>query len=196
VPTQSGEPSHGGLDDVSDAFGFPAGVRIASNTVSTPGGVLSAGAAARQLTPEQRVRNVAAARDAMSNPEVFALMQAISAGEGDYQTLNGGAQFNGWQYPRCANRAAGAYQIVPGTYDQLSEQLGLMDFSVDTQDIMAAHLIAQARAVEPLLRGDLPGAIARLRGTWPSLPGGSQQNAIPSVFQARYDANLRRLLGQ
>jgi muramidase (phage lysozyme) len=152
--------------------------------------------AAPGLPAAQQAQNVANARAAMSNPEVFAFMQALSTGEGDYDQLNGGARFTGWDYPAAANRAAGAYQIVPRTYDGLRGQLGLTDFSPDTQDVMAAHLIGSAGGVAPLVNGNLQEAIGRLKGIWPSLPGGTQQNAVMSDFQARYNANLNRLMGQ
>ena len=148
------------------------------------------------LSPEVQARNLAIARDAMSKPEVLAFMRAIATGEtttGDYDKLNGGRRFKGWDYPEGEGRAAGAYQITPGTYKDMRRDLGLNDFSPDTQDLMAAWLIARNKAHEPLLRGDVESTIKSLRGTWPSLPGGDQPNIHTPTFADRYHANLGRL---
>jgi hypothetical protein len=147
------------------------------------------------LTAQQQAQAVTAARDAMSNPEVFAFMQALSDGEGQYNELNGGHKFVGWDYPGYANRAAGAYQIIPDTCKGLSRQLGLTDFSPDTQDIMAAHLIVQGGALPYLLNGDVEGAVGKLRGIWPSLPGGGQAHVDLNGFLDRYNRYLNTLDG-
>lgn len=169
-------------------------VQAAANT-GTPAPAPAGQPGETSLSPAQE-RNMALARTAMSNPEVFALMQAIAGGEGDYDVLNGGARFAGWNYPERAQRAAGAYQIMPETYKGLSKRLGLTDFSPATQDLMAAYLIGSAKAHEPLLRGDLDGAIDKLRGIWTSLPGGAEPNARTMTFADRYRANLRRIVGE
>jgi hypothetical protein len=180
----TGATGAGGSPDQSGAPPTPQPPRAAA----TPGAALA-------LSPAQQAHNVGAARDAMSNPEVFAFMQALSPGEGDYDQLNGGGRFSGWSYPG-AGVAAGAYGIMPTTYEGLKKQLGLTDFSPDTQDVMTAHLIASRGAVPSLVNGNLQEAIGKLRGTWPSLPGGTQPNIHTNSFVDRYNNNLKQLMGQ
>ena len=151
------------------------------------------------LSPQQQAQNLTRARDAESNPEVFAFMQALADGEsnGDYHSIYDGSatgsQFAGWNYP---GHAAGAYQITRDTYYDLQKQLGLTDFSPDTQDAMAAHLIVKGGALPYLLKSDLQGAVERLRGTWASLPGaGKQSHTDMDTFRARYNRYLNALNG-
>ena len=143
----------------------------------------------KPLPPERQAENVRNAREAMSNPMVYAFMRAISAAEGDYDQLVGGKRFKGTAYP---GKASGAYQITSGTRkDVLVPQLGLTDFSRDTQDVMAAHLIVSnpKDPLKDILRGRLDKAVEKLRGTWPSLPGPDKQSRTDmATFTARFNA--------
>lgn len=74
--------------------------------------------------------------------------------------------------------AAGAYQITFTTWSGLVKQYGFADFSPETQDLACIALLAERKAVEPLLRGDLAEAIARCvhaPAMWTSLPGGPER---------------------
>jgi muramidase (phage lysozyme) len=150
-------------------------------------------AAKKPLPPEKQAENVKKAREAMSSPEFYAFMQAISAGEGDYDQLVGGKRFKGTEYQ---GKASGAYQITSGTRDDvLLPELGLKDFSRDTQDVMGAHLIlSKPGALEDIQRGDVEEAVKKLNGTWPSLPGGKQTRIDMDQFKARYKEKLDSLM--
>ena len=150
------------------------------------------------LPPDQQARNVAIAREALSHPEVQAFLDALATGEsGDRDNvLNGGKRFTGSRYPSGAKLPAGAYQIKPRTYDENQAELGLPDFLHDSQKVMAAHIMRKKGAIEPLLKGNLEGAMKVLRGTWTSLPGTNEHNSNTDSFKDRYAATLGLLRAQ
>ena len=72
---------------------------------------------------------------------------------------------------RYRSAAAGAYQFLPGTYSEVSQQLGLTDFQPGSQDVAALALIDRRGALDPFLQGDKFGAVMnRLAPEWASLP--------------------------
>jgi len=66
--------------------------------------------------------------------------------------------------------AAGRYQIIFSTFKDLQAKLGTVDFSPQTQDLMALQLIAEAGAGDAVRAGDLQTAIDTTAGIWASLP--------------------------
>lgn len=66
--------------------------------------------------------------------------------------------------------AAGRYQFLSKTWNNLSTSLGLTNFHATTQDIAAVQLMKDRNMIEPLLRGDLKTAVTRGSGEWASLP--------------------------
>lgn len=66
--------------------------------------------------------------------------------------------------------AAGRYQITGTTYRDVAPQLGITDFSPESQDKVALHLISQKGAMDDVTSGNFKGAISKLGGVWASLP--------------------------
>lgn len=66
--------------------------------------------------------------------------------------------------------AAGRYQFLNGTWQNLAKQYGFRDFSPKSQDMGAVALIAQRGALKDVLSGDYQGAIKKLGPEWASLP--------------------------
>jgi muramidase (phage lysozyme) len=116
------------------------------------------------------------------------LLRAIRAGEGTagpkgYQTMFGGGTFNDLsRHPDrvirsggYASAAAGAYQFLPGTWNEVAGRLGLKDFSPRSQDVAA---LAKARErLMPLgglavveKEGLSPRVAAALAPEWASFP--------------------------
>lgn len=131
------------------------------------------------------VTNFAASvSDSVSAPNVQAFLKLIRTGEGTtdmagYSRLFGGAQFVSFvDHPRVAvpfgnthSTAAGAYQILAGTWDEIAAQYGLQDFSPANQDIAAVALIKRRGALGDVLAGRFATAIAKCNREWASLPG-------------------------
>jgi muramidase (phage lysozyme) len=66
--------------------------------------------------------------------------------------------------------AAGRYQFLKGTYDDIANQYGLKDFSPRSQDLAAIALIDRRGALQDVLSGNYQSAIGKLGPEWASLP--------------------------
>lgn len=115
----------------------------------------------------------------LSNANVSAMLQVIGDCEGaKYNTLFGGGTFNDFsKHPNkviCRNglcsTAAGKYQFLFKTWNEVQKKLGLKDFSPKSQDIAAVYLIARRRALKNLIDGDLPIVLKKLSYEWASIP--------------------------
>lgn len=80
--------------------------------------------------------------------------------------------------------AAGAYQINWPTWTDLVRLYGFEDFTPATQDLAAVALIAMVDAVEDVLAGRVPTAIAKCAIKWASLPGSPYGQPKRSLDQA------------
>jgi lysozyme len=137
------------------------------------------------------VARVSAARYALT-PQRRALLATIRFAEGTwaqgspegYRTLYGGARVDSLaRHPdivvvkRYASAAAGAYQMLPATWEAASRRLSLRGFGPANQDQAALLLADQRGALADVDRGELSDeAMARLAGEWASFPlhhGGS-----------------------
>jgi lysozyme len=148
------------------------------------------------------------------NREAF--LQALRYGEGTsgpngYNTLMGGALFNGYAThpalagwrgtplsdsmcagagfgPGCVSTAAGAYQINKPTWNRIAGKLGLPDFSPASQDAAAWELIREKGADADILAGRIAVAVSKVRKIWASLPGAGygQHEVALSAFNSVY----------
>lgn len=107
----------------------------------------------------------------------------LNKGDNGYNVLFGGNTFNSYAaHPNVetaftqtdgkknVSSAAGRYQILTPTANELSNQLGLKDFSPVSQDKMALALINQHGALDDVLTGNYEQAINKLGNVWASLP--------------------------
>ncbi len=67
--------------------------------------------------------------------------------------------------------AAGRYQFLARTWDDLRAKLSLSDFSEASQDAAAIELIRQRGALNDVKAGRIESAIAKCSPIWASLPG-------------------------
>lgn len=67
--------------------------------------------------------------------------------------------------------AAGRYQILHRFWKHYKEQLGLPDFSPDSQDRYAVQQIRERRAYDDVLSGRIADAIRKCANIWASFPG-------------------------
>ena len=67
--------------------------------------------------------------------------------------------------------AAGRYQILHRFWRHYQEQLGLPDFSPDSQDRYAIQQIRERRAYDDVLNGRIADAIRKCANIWASFPG-------------------------
>lgn len=128
-------------------------------------------------------------KSALNNPNVQAMLKTIRQCEGTnapdgYNYLFGSSPHNDRRFDDLSTHphiqepfgtttssAAGAYQIMFPTWQNLSGKLGLHDFSPSTQDIMAVELMSMKNCVQKLIDGNFEYAVKCCNTTWASLPG-------------------------
>jgi muramidase (phage lysozyme) len=101
--------------------------------------------------------------------------------EDGYNVIVGGGLFHDYRdHPRKSvylpayeirSTAAGRYQFLVGTWDDLVQRFGLADFSPVSQDAAAVQLIRQCKALALVRDGRVREAIHACRRIWASLPG-------------------------
>jgi len=93
--------------------------------------------------------------------------------------------------PGCVSSAAGAYQIIRGTWLKCRDRLGLLDFQPASQDRAAAYLIDSRGALQDVYAGRIAVAVSKCRNEWASLPGNyaKQGQRAMSDLLAAYQLN-------
>lgn len=96
-----------------------------------------------------------------------------------YDVIVGGSVFTDYSdHPRqlvvlsktLKSTAAGRYQLLSRYWDAYRKQLGLKDFSPDSQDAVAIQQIKERRALPDIESGDIKTAIGKCANIWASLP--------------------------
>lgn len=124
--------------------------------------------------------------DYLHSANVLAFLRAIRLGEGTstdwgYRTIVGGELFDDMSdHPRKRvwierykvwSTAAGAYQFIAPTWDEMAAKYKLPDFSPHSQDLAAIGLIIRRGAIDDVVAGRIEEAIKKCRLEWASLPG-------------------------
>lgn len=132
----------------------------------------------------------------LTNANLRAFLRMIryaegTAGENGYRMLFGGALFDSFaDHPRVVVRksgysstAAGAYQILAGTWDEY--RAGLPDFSPASQDACAARLIRRRGALADVYAGRFADAVRKCAREWASLPGSPYGQPVRTLAQVQ-----------
>lgn len=96
--------------------------------------------------------------------------------------------------------AAGKYQFLSKTWDDIVVKLGLNDFGPVNQDIGAIYLIHDAGALRDVETKNIRAALTKVRHIWASLPGAPYGQPTKSfeellrVFEERLAFYKRRTL--
>ena len=120
------------------------------------------------------------------NPNVRMFLDLVEKTEGvkhGYNTLFGNEKFASLaDHPRVrktfkqtdgkknVTTAAGRYQFLESTWDDVAKKLGLRDFSAANQDIAAIELMRRNGSLAAVLKGDFDTAVQKSGVTWASLP--------------------------
>ncbi|NCG17151.1 MAG: endolysin [Synechococcales cyanobacterium H12SWP_bin.12] len=148
-------------------------------------------------------------------PERRALLNTIRFAEGTwkdgqdlgYRTLYGGGQFEDLsKHPervvvkRYVSAAAGAYQFLPTTWQEVSGRLDLPSFSPEHQDQAALHLVKRRGALNEVdQKGLTAEAMNSLAPEWASFPTHSGRSAYGQPVKSHaelasfYSKNLQTL---
>jgi muramidase (phage lysozyme) len=146
--------------------------------------------------------NALAFLDVLAVSEIGQAMLANPETDNGYRVLVGSTPhalilFSSYSaHPHKLNRmlnstAAGRYQIIYPTYAGLSGELGLHDFSPETQDRMALQLVFERGAMPYVVSGEIATALNMCRHEWASLPGAG---ALLPNGQKQHENRLRDLL--
>ena len=73
--------------------------------------------------------------------------------------------------PTLKSTAAGRYQHLSKHWPHYRDQLDLPDFGPESQDTWAIQLIRERKALDDVIKGRIPQAIAKCANIWASLPG-------------------------
>lgn len=145
-------------------------------------------------------------REILPDHNVQAFLKVIRNGEGTsdelgYRRLFGGDLFQGFaDHPRqlvtrwvktrtgakapLTSSAAGAYQILRRTWDELVEKYHFEDFTPKCQDEAAVALIARREAIGDVIGGRFDAAIRKCSKEWASLPGSPYGQPTKTFAQA------------
>lgn len=135
----------------------------------------------------------------LDNPMARRALDIIAASENaDYNTTFGGGTFDDFsRHPNIQRKfkqkdgttnssgAAGRYQFLKGTWNDLQKDYGLKDFSPRNQDIGALALLDQARgnggksALELALEGNYQGMVEKAGNIWASFPSAPAKYSQP-----------------
>jgi muramidase (phage lysozyme) len=115
----------------------------------------------------------------------------VKSSDNGYNVIVGGGLFDSYNsHPRpnilCKSlgiysSAAGRYQILARYFDAYKKQLGLPDFSPESQDKIAIQLIKECSALNDIEAGILESAIKKCSSRWASFPNaqyGQKKNSI------------------
>ncbi|AYL42266.1 glycoside hydrolase family 104 protein [Citrobacter freundii] len=88
------------------------------------------------------------------------------------------------------SNASGRYQFMLKDWAHYKAQLGLTDFSPESQDKWAIQLIKERKALPDIEAGNIASAVSKCRNIWASLPGagyGQREHSMDDLI-ARYKA--------
>ncbi|HDS0948124.1 TPA: glycoside hydrolase family 104 protein [Stenotrophomonas maltophilia] len=150
----------------------------------------------------------AAAAGALGGTNVAAFLDMLAVSEGTdipsqrsrdrgYDVIVGGQLFSDYRdHPRVlvalprygiSSSAAGRYQFLRSTWDDLRRRLDLPDFGPVSQDRAAVALLRQCGAYELVRVGRFEAAVSAARRIWASLPGagyGQKEHALDTLKAA------------
>lgn len=137
----------------------------------------------------------------MTNRKAFLDMIAFAEGTSDcgdqngYNVLFGKKLFYGYaDHPRVVttfkngtkkSTAAGRYQILAWIFDHYKKQLGLLDFSPESQDKIALQLIKECKALGDIDAGRFDIAVQKCKSRWASLPGAGYDQPEKNIKDLR-----------
>lgn len=193
----SADPTADTMPDQLPSLVEAAGITLQEAASDARQAVAAAvGLAAPEPPPDQAERNLRAFLDMIATAEG-------TAGPNGYRTLFGGALFDGYadhprQFATFTDRAgrtqrtsaAGRYQFLSRTWDELQRALDLPDFSPASQDSAAIELIRRRGALADVKAGRVADAVAKVAPIWASLPGAGyaqperQLSTLVAAFEA------------
>jgi len=140
-------------------------------------------------SPNTKVPTISSLKSFIAYKEIKAFLDVISYTEdAEYNTLYGGSTFTGNYHPNKritkwgnSSTAAGRYQFLFKTWNEVQQILNLEDFSPKNQDIAAVYLIYKRGAISDILAGRLTDACEKLSYEWASLPPARYGQGVKTI---------------
>lgn len=150
---------------------------------------------------------------ALGNTNTQAYLRMLQQAEGTYKGVGGNpyaTAFGGGQLPDLSQHprtlhsftqtdgkpnktsAAGAYQFLGSTWDDVAGKLGLQDFGPRSQDLAALELMRRNGSLPDVLAGNFGQAVKKDGKTWASLP--SSPYAQPKRSQGFVERALNTVI--
>ena len=181
------------LPSVTETF-----IVTASEAASAVGSSIAAAVGLAAPQPDQ----VTADRNVRAFLDMIAFSDGTAGPDGSRTLFGGGVVASLVDHPRqyfpftnargeqLKTSAAGRYQFLERTWNELAAKLQLPDFSPASQDAAAIELIRQRGALADVRAGRLQAAIAKVSKVWASLPGAgyAQPERKYSALQRSYEA--------
>ncbi|MEX3955887.1 glycoside hydrolase family protein [Trinickia sp. EG282A] len=111
-----------------------------------------------------------------ANLSAFLYMLRMGESSNRYNVIYGGQTFSDYSHhpdiavpiasrPGWHSTAAGAYQFIYSTWQQIAAEAGLVDFTPASQDAGAAQYLTDLGAMPFIEAGDVQGAISQINST-------------------------------
>jgi muramidase (phage lysozyme) len=95
--------------------------------------------------------------------------------------------------------AAGMYQENIETWHEMGGNMGLTDFTKETQDLIAVEILRISKAIGSIQSGDINAALGKASRRWSSLPQGKGKSGYypnqPSISFDAFELQYKRLGG-
>lgn len=165
------------------------------------------------MNGQNPINTIEQLQQSLVNPNTQAYLRMLQQAEGTYTgpssnpyaTAFGGGQLPDLrQHPKTLHNftqtdgkpnktsAAGAYQFLGSTWDDVSGKLGLQDFGPQSQDLAALELMRRNGSLPHVLAGDFGAAVQKDGKTWASLP--SSPYAQPKRSQGFVERALNAVI--
>jgi muramidase (phage lysozyme) len=145
------------------------------------------------------------------HPNIFAFLDAIAWCEGTdgpdgYRTMFTGKLFNNGfvDHPRQLQKgggyssdAAGRYQFMSYTWDDIIKAINLPNFEPYNQDLAGEYLLKRRDAYDDIVSGDTRTAVEKCSFEWASLPPGQYGQPVKTMneFLGKYIEALKKYGG-
>lgn len=190
-----------------------------SSTVTSPSGKVLHHRASRTTTPSTdgkakvvrikptKEERLAENKEYLKDANIQAFLKAIAEAEGGGYDFKFGAikgkRNDPWRFTDFSTHpgagyggkttAAGMYQENIDTWGEMGGNMGLTDFTPETQDLIAVEILRVIGVAEKIKSGDINSALDKASHRWSSLPQGKGRSgfypAQPSVSYETFESN-------
>ena len=161
----------------------------------------------------EKEQRLAENRVYLKDTNMWAFLKAIAEAEGGGYDFKYGAvkgkKDDPWRFTDYSTHpghglggrttAAGMYQENIDTWREMGGNMGLSDFTPETQDLIAVEILRVINVAESIKSGDINAALDKASRRWSSLPMGKGKTGYypkqPSVSFDKFESDYKRFGG-